>query len=517
MNFRYFVFREIKPILREKRKSGYNLGPLVDLSKPCQSRQTLKKGQGIFQLQRFPMLSITCPRLSPLFHTVSGQAPAQDVAGIMRRALLLLLIAPCFQLAGCNALQKKHDSPVMVGAPRRVDPADPDEAESKYADSGDAIDESTKHEGGKIEQVGSTGAPKEDDGSDPKKIRAALTKNPWDDWKDDTTIFNSQVAATVNGAPILNGDVLDRYAGYLISIREAMQKAASDPKNRGQIPTPADYERFRTDAIQKEIPGYIHKKVLVERLKSGLKAEQVKAMEGHLDELFQKEVTKLKQDLKVSTKTELELALNKKGTTLQNVKDNFALERLAGECIALKSEKPKPIQRPDLVAYYQSHEDLFQVNAKVKWQQIQVSVNPSLNKKAAIKKLEQAIAELDKNVPFETVARKYSDGPTAKEGGLWDWMEADNLADTKLEKKLFTMPTNELSEIHESPESVCVVRVTDRQEAGRKPFKEVQDEIRSIIEAEQNQNRSKKFIRDLFNSAVIETQYELPKFILPEE
>lgn len=419
----------------------------------------------------------------------------------MRRMLLWLLIASGFPLAGCNGLQKKHDNPVMAAAPRRVAPEEP------------ADDEDSPIQNVSAKQT------KEDEGSEITPVAVSAKKNPWDGWKDDTTIFNSQVAATVNGAPILNGDILDRHADDLIRMREKMQKAADDPNMRAQYPVgPADYERFRIMMIQQQIVVYIQKKLLVERLKSGMKAEQLKAMEGHIDEQFDRETEKLKMDLKVANRTELELELNKKGTTLKNVKDNFALDRLAGEAVMIKSEKPKPIERPDMLAYYQSHPDKFLVTAKVKWQQIQISVAPNVNEKVARAKLEQAIAELKKGTPFETVAAKYSDGPTAKDGGQWDWMEKGNLQDTELEQKLFSMPLNELSPIHECKDpkrnehSFCVVKVTARQNDGRQPFKDVQKEIRTLLENEQTMNGRSKLFKELFKSAVIETQYTLPSF-----
>ena len=422
----------------------------------------------------------------------------------MRRAQLWLLIVSSLELAGCNAIQKKHENPVMVAAPRRVDRVEPDENSSKYAN----LEETAK-------KPKEDGKPKEDDGSDITQVRATLNKNPWKNWEDDTTIFNSQVAATVNGAPILNGDVLDRYAGYLISIREQMQKIATDPKlgQPGQpVPSPADYEKFRYELIQRDIDAHIQKRLLVERMKGSLKPDQMKQMQGHIDQLFEKEIDRLKRDLNVSNKTELELELNKKGTTLQNVKDNFSLDRLSVEFFVAKSEKPDPIERPDLVEFYQSHPDKFGVAAKVKWQQIQISVTPELSKLAAKKKLEEAIAELNRGVRFEKVAIKYSDGPTAKEGGGWDWMEAGNLADVKLEQKLFSMPLNKLSEIHETPDSICVVRILDRQAEGRQPFEEVQEEIRATLVEEQNKNRPKKLLKELYSQAVIESQYSLRQY-----
>ena len=449
--------------------------------------------------RKFPESPLTRRCLRRCFNSLPVHVFLQDFPRIMRSALIWSFLMLCTGLVGCNGIQKKHDNPVMVQAPRRVDRLQSDETETKYADNSDT------------ETIA-----KEDDGSDLTQVRAVIGENPWLKWEDDTTIFNSQVAATVNGAPILNGDVLDRYAGYLISVRDQMQAIAKEPKKLppGQAaPTPESFVKFRQMLIQRDIATHIQKKLLVERMKGSLKPDQMKQMNGHIDQLFEKEIEKLKRDLNVTNKTELELELNKKGTTLQNVKDNFALERLSIEFLVAKSEKPDPIERPDLIAYYQANPDKFQVEAKVKWQQIQVAITPDVNKAAARKKLDLAIAELDRGVSFDKVAKKYSDGLTAKEGGMWDWMERGNLADDKLEQKLFSMPLNQLSEVHEGREALCVVRVIDRKEAGRQPFKEVQEEIRGILTEEQNRNRPKTLLKELFTQAVIETQYSLPQFV----
>lgn len=408
----------------------------------------------------------------------------------MRRAiLLLLLVLPC---AACNGVQKKHENPVMLQAPRRTTHIEPDKETQVANASPDSA--ATTAEDDQIQQT------------------SALKADPWADWQDDSAIYNSKVAATVNGAPILNGDVLDRYAGVVVTAREQMQFLWSHPEKlqKGQPrPTPEDFEQFREMLVKRDLAGHVQRRLLVERMKSSLKPDQVKAMNAHIDQLFDREIDKLKRELKVSTRTELELDLNKKGTTLQNVKDNFATERLAMEYIVLKSEKPEPIDRLDLVAYYKEHLDEYAIPAKVKWEHIQTSFGPERSKSEAKQRIEAAQKELDSGVPFEQVAKKYSDGPTAKSGGQRDWMEAGNLTDTKLEKKLFELPVGELSSLHEGPSDWHVVRVVERQQAGRVSFGEVQDDIRKKIEDGQNKNRPKKLFEQLFSEAIIESKYDM--------
>ena len=381
---------------------------------------------------------------------------------------------------GCNSLQKKHENPVMIEAPRRTSMIQP-EPETKVASA------------------------ETDPAADPAAGESGVTLvngkklDLWESWEDDTAIYNSQVAATVNGAPILNGDVLDRYSGYLISMRETMQQK--------KVP-PSEYEKVREMFVQRDLQGHIQRRLLVESMRSSLKPDQVKALNSHLDNLFEREIEKLKREMKVSTKTELELELNKKGTTLQNVKDSFTTERMAMEYVAIKMEKADHIDRQDLIDYYHAHADDYAIAANVTWDQIQVSFADASSKAKAQEKINEAMKELSGGAPFDVVARKYSDGLSAKQGGHCEPMEAGSLTDTKLEKMLFSMPVGILSKIHEGPSEFQIVRVVARQEAGRKEIGDVQDEIRQKLETDQNKKRPEKLFKKLFADAVIETKYD---------
>jgi parvulin-like peptidyl-prolyl isomerase len=434
--------------------------------------KSVSKAIHMFQISRGHRELVTCGRRVLRF-------------GIAIRCCLLLASLMVLTTSGCNALKgmgKKHDHPVLIEAPHRVtNLAKDSDDETKIADAETDAPEKAK--------VVATAA------------IAPVGTDPWADWTDDTAIYNSNIAATVNGYPILNGDVLDRYSGYLIDMRKSMRDK--------RVP-PSEYEKVREMFVQRDLPSHIQRRLLVETMKSSLKTEQVKLLNDHLDAMFEKEVEKLKRELKVSTRTELELELNKKGTTLQNVRDQFATERMAMEYVSMKMEKPDHIDRMDLLAYYQAHLDDYAVAANVTWEQIQVSVTPAMTKAKAKERMQEALEELSSGTSFDVVAKKYSDGPTSKDGGLREEMEVGSLKDTKLEKMLFDMPVGKLSSVYEAPEEFQFVRVKKRAAAGRKQFGDVQDEIRQKMENEQNKKRPEKLFKKLFSEAIIETKYDLP-------
>lgn len=209
------------------------------------------------------------------------------------------------------------------------------------------------------------------------------------EWADDTEEFNAQTAATVNGEPVLNGEVLDPFAFHLMSTRERMLKMVNNPKHRpsGQpVPTFADYEKFRRKCIQMAITPYVQKKILVQRLLANSTPEQKFQMSEHVDEQFNKELENLKRNQNVSTIEELEIVLQKKGTSIKKVKVNFALEHLTGECIAIHRPRPD-ITDDSILEYYKAHLDKFKVTAEFTWQKICIDISQEYDRSEAKKLL----------------------------------------------------------------------------------------------------------------------------------
>ncbi|MDZ4684163.1 MAG: peptidylprolyl isomerase [Planctomycetaceae bacterium] len=372
-------------------------------------------------------------------------------------------------LPGCQAISKslsitKTDNPVLQPPPRRT-----------------SLDDSAAEQ-----QLASA------DGEQPtiKPVSGTTASTA-----DDTEVFNAKVIARVNGAPIFAGEVLERYGEYLV-------------KARDKLP-PEDYAELRNVIITRDLRSHIERRLLVERMRSKLKPDQIKLLQQHLDKMFEEQmVTKLKNDLKVTTRTELELALNERNTSMQALRDTFGNERMAMEFLYSSIERPPAPTRPEIVAYYQEHLDDFAIPARVKWQQIQISIDRRVSKSDAQAKLTEARRELEQGVSFDKVARKYSDGPTASEGGEWDWIQTGSLADTELEAKLFQMPVGQLSDVYATRDAFQIVRVTDRETESRTPLADVQDDISERIRKECEKDLPKKFVENLFEQAIIETDYE---------
>jgi parvulin-like peptidyl-prolyl isomerase len=105
------------------------------------------------------------------------------------------------------------------------------------------------------------------------------------------------------------------------------------------------------------------------------------------------------------------------------------------------------------------------------------------------------------------VAKAKSDGFNAKQGGQYDWTSRGSLKTKAIDDALFSLEVGAMSQIVESETGFHIVRVLERKEAGRKPFTEVQVEIRDKLKDERLHTAQEKYLAQLRDEARIETIY----------
>jgi parvulin-like peptidyl-prolyl isomerase len=384
----------------------------------------------------------------------------------MRNTTVVLLAA--LSLAGCNKLSTvKVDNPVLGPPPPRVALAQSTERRS---------DITPRPFGG-------------DETSEISQVSIEQPTTPTGEF-----LHGSQVVATVNNAPIFDSEVLERYGLQL-------DKASREL-------SPKETQQLRRQLIQRDLQGYIDRKLLVQTLRSTLKKEQVEMLDAHLNGLFEQEVNRLKGEMKVNTRHEVELKLAEQGTSLENLRNSFANQRMAMEYLGAKAQNLPESGRPDMLRYYEKHIDDYTTPAQVKWQQIVVSFDKHGGKRGALAELEKLIDELKAKADFGEVARKYSDGVTAESGGRWDWTQKGSLADKRTEKALFELPEGSISQVFVGKNDYQLVRVVSRRQTRQIPFAKVQDEIKGKLKKEQRTEATKNVLEELYANAVIDTIFD---------
>lgn len=302
-------------------------------------------------------------------------------------------------------------------------------------------------------------------------------------------LLMTTVVATVNGRPILAGDVLEPFESRLNEMRPKL--------------TEAQFREAQLSIIKRDLPRLMEQTLLAEAIRSKLTKDQLDTVERQVDIYFEQDIQDLKQRLKVSSLAELEHAMQQQGMSLSTRRRMFGERLLAGEYIKAKvGNSDPPISRQELLDDYQKRLEEYATPTQIKWQQLQISVAKAGNRAKAAARMELALAELREGTSFDEVVRKYSDGPLATNGGHWDWTQPESVANSDIRKALETLKEGQVSPVLTSDNFLQLVKVTGRRDASHTPFGEVQEKIRQKLIEERRAAKAKAVVQELKAAAV---------------
>jgi peptidyl-prolyl cis-trans isomerase SurA len=306
---------------------------------------------------------------------------------------------------------------------------------------------------------------------------------------------DTEVVAVVNGRAIIAGEILEPYSPQL---KVAKTKMSAE-----------QYAEGRKQLIEKELGTYIERIVLLQKLNETMKKEQLKALNEQVDKVFVQHSQEMMVNVKVSNTQELDSLMRTQGTSLQQVKSAFGNQQLALFYMQSVVDKPRIVGRPEMLKYYEEHISEYKKPGKVRWQEISVSFKQHGSEYSAAQHLKLAIDELKNNVPFDDVAKKYSDGATATDGGNWDWTQRESLSDQAISNLLFTLPVGKVSDVYQGESSFKIVKILEREEERTAPFGEKQEDIRNKILSAERQEKIQELLARLKAEANIQTKYQV--------
>lgn len=320
-----------------------------------------------------------------------------------------------------------------------------------------------------------------------EKSTAIPERSPFED---------AEIVATVNGKPIMAADVLERYGTKLETIK---------------VQAPDRYQEIRNQLLKKDLPNHIERTLLAQTLKESLKKDQMEQVKTQLDKAFEEQIEDMVKKSGVSGPEELDRVLREQGTSLASLRDAFGNQQLAFQYLALHAKEAKVYSRSELLEYYNAHLDDYRYPAQAKYRELVVFTFNHDGKPASAEIMKQAVSELKAGTSFEEVAKKYSEGSAAKQGGFCDWTRLESLGDDNLRGALINTPVGDVSEVLINDNSFQVVQVLERKEAGVTPFEEVQTKIETKLGNEARRLMTDKVLDELKATAIIETIFDPPK------
>lgn len=122
---------------------------------------------------------------------------------------------------------------------------------------------------------------------------------------------------------------------------------------------------------------------------------------------------------------------------------------------------------------------------------------------AAEKKANEVLADLKKGAKFDEEAKKFSDGPTASQGGALGAFRRGTLA-KELEDKTFALKTGEYTDVIRTKQGFIILKVDEHTEAGIPPLKDVESQVQEAIYLQKLQPALRAYLTKLREDAFID-------------
>ena len=198
------------------------------------------------------------------------------------------------------------------------------------------------------------------------------------------------------------------------------------------------------------------------------------------------------------TQDKLESAVSKEGLNWDDFKNNIRNKFLTQEVIRREVGSHITIGRDDATKYYEEHKKEFVRPEQVALRAIEISTAgktdtelPDLKKKA-----DDMLRRIKDGEDFATLAKRFSDGSTAQQGGYLGVYKRGELS-KQLEDQVFAMKKNQLTDVIETKQGYLILQVLERYEEGEQPFDKVENEIMDHLYSERMEPALREYLKTL--------------------
>ena len=234
-----------------------------------------------------------------------------------------------------------------------------------------------------------------------------------------------------------------------------------------------------------------------------------------------KELDATRKKMGLETMEDLEKAAVAQGVSFEDYKQNLRESIVTQQVISREVGSKIQILPDDVKKFYEEHKKDMEQPETVRLSEILISPvpppPPSKDGKepppqpdptpeqlaAAEQKAKAASDEIKKGTKFEDVAKKYSSGPTADQGGDIGTFKRGTLAKS-LEDTTFAMKTDQVTDPIRTKQGFVILKVTQHQQAGVPALKDVENDIQQQIYLDRLQPELRKYLTKLREEAYID-------------
>ena len=215
-------------------------------------------------------------------------------------------------------------------------------------------------------------------------------------------------------------------------------------------------------------------------------------------------IEKIKKDNHL-TQEDLLSALKAQGMTYLEYRKKVKTDLERMQLINYEVKSKIIIKDAQVKKYYEQHKDQFKVKGSLRLAMIFLPLkdpDDALSKEQLQKTVQEIYEKLRKGEEFSTLARQYSKGPGASEGGDIGEFDPAQL-DPKIREAIKDLKEGEVSQPIYRPNGIQIIKVVRRYKGAIRPFEEVKDAIYDILYRQEVNKRYYAWIKDLRSKAYL--------------
>jgi len=240
------------------------------------------------------------------------------------------------------------------------------------------------------------------------------------------------------------------------------------------------------------------KTALRDLIDQSLLTQRAKDMSINVESDVIKQLDRIRIDNKLDSMEALEKAVTSQGLNWEDFKNNIRTRFLTQKVVSSEVGSHIVIGQDDIQKYYEAHKTEFVRPEQVGLREIEVTTEgkkpeeiPDLKKKA-----DTALKRVKDGEDFAEIAKRLSDGSTAKQGGFLGIYKRGELSQ-QLEDTVFKMKRNELTDVMETRQGFLILQVMEHYDEGQQPLNKVEDEIRDKLYSERMEPALRAYLKTL--------------------
>ena len=278
------------------------------------------------------------------------------------------------------------------------------------------------------------------------------------------------------------------------------------------------------------------KDILRDLIDQQLLLEKGKDLDINGDTDLIKRLDQMRKDMKLETMEELEKAATAQGISYEDFKQNMRNQIITQKVIGEEVGSHLSIPKEEEQKFYDEHKNEMERPESVRLSEILVApqkptpakpadgnagdsgaVDNSKSQDAAKQAADAAalaaaeakandiLKQIRAGANFDDLAKKYSEGSSAAQGGDLGVFKRGTLA-KELEDKTFAMKAGEITDVVRTKPGYIILKVSDHQMAGIPPLKEIEPKIQDALYYEKLQPALRAYLTKLREEAYIDVK-----------